>query len=409
MYGAFTYGNWTWNAGTKVLTIIANATNNEGNTEANAYSFQDIVNSGLVAGFYNRSYCGTQFEFDFRIILGNGVTTTWFVDTEKQIKFRSTACGANQMLIRIQGEGHFKIGVLDDADDKTTSRGCSIVSKVTSSHYIFYSSYNTDYLEILSSHISAKDCTVYPSIQLSPSSKLYNSILNDVALRDTKAGCDVYNVFISNAPYYGLQSTQGTYDRLTIMECGVAGAQLYGTIPFQVSNVLARNNAFLLYIGYLTVNAYLIDWNADAWTLNFYAGTSTAEIYRQYTFKINITDTNGVPIQSANVTMIDAEGTQEFTVLTGANGSFAEQIISYGYYNQTGGNTPYLLTPHVLTVTHENYTTLNHTVTINEWKTVTQVVLYNKAFSVGVGAGLILGVPIGVLLIGLIVVKKKRG
>ncbi len=84
-------------------------------------------------------------------------------------------------------------------------------------------------------------------------------------------------------------------------------------------------------------------------------------------------------------------------MLTGSNGSFTEQIVTYGFYNQTGGNTPYLKTPHNLTITHSSYDTLNYLVTINEWKTVVQVVLisaqedYSIVFlAIGLSVGLCL-------------------
>ena len=411
MYGAFTYGNWNWNSTTKILTIISNATNNEGNTEGNAYSCLDIQNYGLLNSSYLNVTCGNQYSFNFRIIIGDGSATTWFVDTMKQIMFKANAVSGNwQYLIQIQKYGHFRVGNLDDADTKSTSYGCQLLSLVTGYNIYFIGApWSPSSVSLYSSSFKSLG---YTQLYLRKTVNVFNCHI------DYRVGFLLYpisdvNLFnvhkekmVATAAHFDVRGTIDTFERVSVIGVGRV-IWTTGSASFTMRDLYVRGYTTFFYGSSWTGTAYLIDADVDLWDFDW-SGTNTGEIYRQYSFKINVTNTNGSPIQNANVTMIDAEGIEEFTVLTGANGSFAEQIVTYGFYNQTGGNTPYLLTPHVLTITHDNYTTLNHTVTINEWKTVTQVVLYNKAFSVGIGAGLILG--IGFFIIGVIAVgvKKKR-
>ncbi len=112
---------------------------------------------------------------------------------------------------------------------------------------------------------------------------------------------------------------------------------------------------------------YLVNVDSDSWSMTWFS-TGSGETYRQYEFDLNVTDTSGTPIQNANVTVKHYGQTeaQDFSVLTGANGSFSTQTLTMGFYNQTGGDTIYSYNPHNLTVTASGYRTYTANITLND-------------------------------------------
>jgi len=69
-----------------------------------------------------------QFQFDCKLLIGDGSTTTWFKDTEKEIVFSDgIVTGSGQYWIGVNKNAHFHIGVLDSSINKWGSKGCTFI------------------------------------------------------------------------------------------------------------------------------------------------------------------------------------------------------------------------------------------------------------------------------------------
>jgi len=361
-----------------------------------------------------------QFQFNTRIVIGNDTATTWFKDNRKQISFKNSAINADyQTLIKVNGKAYFIMGILIDLSTRRTKDGVSIT---------FDNSDNRVHTRLIEGDImgSNHDTTFLYSCQLQTKSlngyyrsylrrlwspRIWHSLLDSIEINDARTA-DIYDLTIWQNQY-GISYAGFSYaNEIIIYNSYYYHVYFYAWIPATFRNLKASiAGSGGINVLSITTDKYFIDSELDNWSLNW-GGTSSAEIYRQYSFKINITDTEGAPIQNANVTLKDINDIEEFSVLTGSNGSFKEQIVNYGFYNQTGGNTPYLKTPHNLTITHSSYDTLSYKVTIDKWKTVVQVVLGapRGSYGGGLGSGFILAFIISLALAvsGVFVVASKR-
>jgi len=361
-----------------------------------------------------------QFAFDARIIIGDGLVTTWFADTDKQVVFSANApTGGWQYLIQVANNAHFRVGTLLDATERTTWEGCSL-SALDSQTAMRLISVNAGGELLLFSSMFVATAKAH-SIQSYGDTKIYNCMFGSyiyVLIRSASITFEMFNLLILNdwSSRYTSPiaitaiSDDAFFDKITItdsIEIFNIGVNYNATLR----NIYSRKCGRTAYLGTnWSGYAYLIDIDSDVWSFSWHGGIG--KVYRQYTFKINVTDTEGTPIENANVTLVDIDEIQEFSVLTGVNGSFAVQNVNFGFYNQTGGNTPYMKTPHNLTISHSSYTTLSYRVTIDEWKTVVQVVLGapRASYGGGLGSGFILGLIISLALgvAGVFVVGKRR-
>lgn len=413
VYAVFTYGNWNWDSGNRLLTIIANATNNEGNTEANAYGFQDIVDSGLVStSYYNVSQSGTQFEFSFRIVLGDGVSgnTTWFVDSDKQVTFVDEIVSASwQKLIEVKGYGNLRFGILDDATSKTTHGGCHIISLENSYHlYFIYGNPNSD-VNIYSS-IFANPYYGQANIQFRDDGRLWNSILSESSLSPVLSGTmDYFNVIIekggATASAMEIYSSSATFDKIVVTDIGriIYSQQAY---TFTVTNLYARSYTYLFAGWRYTANGYLIDADVDSWTFYFYSTNPTGEIYRQYTFDLTVTYPNGTMINGTatgcrvTIQHYGQGGAVDYNATLGEDGTIPAQTLTMGYYNQTGGDTIYSYNPYNLLISNlTGYADYSLNFTLNSKLVWTATYSgRSSAWVLALGfAGLLILVPIGVL------------
>jgi hypothetical protein len=104
-------------------------------------------------------------------------------------------------------------------------------------------------------------------------------------------------------------------------------------------------------------DTYLINpiFNWDDLTIHWHFGTG--EVYRQYSFSLEVKNSTGYPLENATCVLKKADLTTIFSVNTSSNGILTEQIVTRGHYNETNGNTLYDYGPFHLTVTHPTYGT----------------------------------------------------
>ncbi len=127
------------------------------------------------------------------------------------------------------------------------------------------------------------------------------------------------------------------------------------------NNLIVQNNGPSFVTGFETsyatnLNVYLVNPQVSPWTFTWSSTSTNVVFYRQYDFDLTVL--NGATtdfVENANVTLTK-NNVQVGTWLTNSSGQIPEQVLTYGYYDKTHGNTlqdgSY---PFVLTVTHPDW------------------------------------------------------
>lgn len=334
-----------------------------GGTEGSELDFKDIWDADQTGGWgvvHNNNESDTQYLIDARIVLGNGTEagTTWFADVNVDVTFPYSATSStSQKLIDAKAYAHFRLGQLDNAVTKETSEGCKISADMSISHHYGVMIYGTTSgsMELYSSTFQGLDIAspLYdsPTIQLPSNSKVYNSIFDGVQSK-TETGSDIFNCDFSNSYHAFSYPSRGIFDDVTTWNNEYAFYCIsYYNVEVQNSIIGSVGTSTFRYSS-VTTDSHLVNVEAEEWTFT-HAGTSTAEVYRQYTFDIYTVFENQTAISNCNVSLTDVDGVELFNLQTDAGGRIASQTVTYGFYNQTGGDTIYLNSPHSLKVFKE--------------------------------------------------------
>ena len=362
------FGNWSYDSTNKILTIVANATANAGNTEANAYGFQDIVNAiglkGWTTAYYNRSYSGKQFELGFRIVVGDGSTTTWFVDFSKQITWTSTSVtGADQKLFDVKNNAYVKIGVLETLSEKSSSRGIHFISLITSYHFYFFDTLGSNsYLYIYSSIFDNAKADWNLGRIRGGNLRVWNTLLTKQTLLSTTGAytTDLFNIIIEKVGT-GLESfsTTTSYDKISFTNMDKAVYTGWGG-TFTVSNIYVRQCIYMASLNdWVGFNGYIINADSNTWTLKW-NGASTTKLFRQYEFDLTTT------ANSTIVITYYGQGGGTIYNQTDLDGVIPTQTITKGFYNQVNGNTIQSYEPFNLKISKDNYQTYEGNFTLSE-------------------------------------------
>jgi hypothetical protein len=402
--------------GAPVITVT-------GYSEGNDCAYWDLWNASYVNGWnvsdqlsenatYGIGFHNISYIFDCRLTIGDGSTLTWFADEGVTVIFLSQV-GSDTIWIR--NNATFRYGRLTNATTHLTDNG---VVNIFDHHSYFgiradsgstvniYSSLLTSWGQLLP---TIKGAT---RIRLSNGSRVWETEFCKTSLTSPSVNLDLYRLTIKMANY-GVQNVKGTtMNDVKIESCGSAiYTELTGDATLTGLNVVDIS-AF----GYLVSTGST--WGADLNLINsvstewkfFFPGGSSGEVYQQYTFVANITDTSGSPLEGATVTVAhEGEGAgQDFSVQTGSNGSFSVRILTMNHYNRTGGDTPYQYGPYEITVSLAGYETLTFDFLMNEELNLILVLEERRSSNItflmvgGVG-----GILIG-LVMGLMLMKKRR-
>ena len=408
-------GKTSWNL--DPITFSSPIITVTGFTEGTPCNFWDVWNASYVNAWNvsEKTDWGenSQFTFGCQLQIGDGSAETWFADVNTQVVFNSTVVTANsQDLINVRTNGHFRVGKVETVADKTSSSGCHLLALDAYANTRFITgedSTNAD-IEVYSSILSAPNNThiLYKLLNNSP---IWNNIFDNA--RILVSSVDIYNLNIlkvtdvAGAISYG---TIGSIDDVTIFDPTYYYIYLYGVYGGTFQNIIGKNTGYRAFrINAITVDCYVINGDLDVWTF-YYAGTSTAEVYRQYEHTFNFTY-NINPVENANVTITyEGQGGGKIgSWQTWANGSIPTQTISRSFYNQTGGNTEYAYYPYVLTVTLDGYQTYTKKWTPTE-KTTWEIALTPTDTSFNSTYYLLGAITLSpFILLGLYWRKKKNG
>lgn len=311
----------------------------------------------------------SQFMFDCKLVIGDGSTTTWFIDSDKQIIFGAVSTASFQNVIYVRNSATFRLGILVSESLKTTRSGCHVVSlESTYIEYLIYGQVTSASIYLYSSHFSRPSTTGRGLIGGRLTRVWHSSFdgqtqLDSIRYADVFDMVSMYGDFAISSPY----GTTNTFDQITIGSPTSALYQGEGASA-TFSNMYIRGiSSYLIEFRAAGTSypVYLINVDSDKWTF-FWGSPSTATVYRQYEFDLAVTYPNGTAIQNANVTITNAYLGTSDSWLTPANGSIPTQTYSMGHYNQTGGNTLYDYNPYTLSVSTDGYQTHTQTFTLAE-------------------------------------------
>jgi len=352
------YDNWTWDSANRLMTIIADDV--KGYDEAHAFSFSDIPDCIVLKGWdasYNESTSGKQLEFQFRIVIGNGTTTTWFADDNKQICFRNgSVIISGGYAIEVKAYGNFRAGTLIDATLKLSKDGISFLDDDPIASYLIRATVaNSKVWLYSSSFIKLRPYVKYLSLGNSAfSAPIWNCYIEKIEL--TACYLDAYNLDFSKSPIENRSTTPSEFIR--VWANTDYAFNLYLTNILRIKNVIARNNVYLVRAySSVSTNGYLVNVDSDAWAFWYYS-TYGGKIFRQYEFDVHCQDKDGNPLSGVDAIAeyISPYGTA-FTDTTNASGDLTggTKTVDRGWFERVTGDTENMKTPLKVTYRKAGY------------------------------------------------------
>jgi len=355
-----------------------------GSTEGNPFSFQDVVDVIVAKGWgavYAVSASGTQFEFEFRIIIGNAATTTWFVDVSKHVEFLPSAVSGNyQRLIELKKYAYLRLGNVVDATNHETDKGCAVIFDNEDNRAYIVIIYGADdyvysSVELYDSKLSCiplldKNIVYAASIAYSRNITIFNCIFDGVYLTACRQ-TNIYNLYVSNVPYgmaylRYIDAYPSTIQKVTIDYVGY-GLYQNAYYAHDFTDLRIQDVDFQTFrMINVVVDCSVIDAEIPAWTFSW-EGTNTAKLYRKYSFDLTVTNKLGVAISGVTVTLKDKDGNVVFTDTTDALGQIATKTVSRGYYDQAHGDTLQDYSPHTIIVSKTGYITISTIFTFDKY------------------------------------------
>jgi hypothetical protein len=341
-----------------------------------------------------------QYQLDCKFTIGDGSTSTYFIDILKTLVIKSGVVTANsQNIIQSLANATFQLGNVDNADLKTSKNGCCVDFQETT-----YS--GSRIIIAYGGIVNLYSCTLIGSggyngrgyIVESGAGILtaWNCNISGYSIPYRIINGELYNIYITG-PDLGISQCSCSMDKIIIGPVTYYVIDLYASYQALVNNIISRNpGSSFVRASSISVDNYIKNADTDVWTITW-SGTSTGKIYRQYTFDLHLADINGNPISGATVTLKDNTGSTVFSLTTAADGRITEQTVSRGYYDQAHGSTLQDYGPHTLIITTDGYQDYQDVITIEAAMSLEVAML---AAVSGGGAGVVptnLGlVPLGI-------------
>jgi len=319
----------------------------------------DIWNADQAGGWGVVSKQGThQFEFDCKLKLGDGSTSTTLSDQSKQAVFKdgiATVPGTD--IVRIFNNATVTFGTLIDATEKLGENGVQIIWLESTYFFRAVRVENGGKLYLYGCDLTSTIKSTTEVIAYNGSTtRLYNCLINGIQLYGY--GFDVFDVtMMGGTP--GVSIALRPLGTEWVLEQVLATDYYYGyytklSAGVTLRNAYFRQNTYQIIASSISANSYFVNPDFDVWNI-LWGGTCTAEIYRQYTFNLKVMKIDQTPINGATVTLKDKDDNEIFSVSTDAQGNITEQTVSRGYYDQANGDTLQEYSPHVLTIFKEGY------------------------------------------------------
>jgi hypothetical protein len=340
--GTITYSN-------NIITVV-------GGTNSAPIMFSDIYAADIANGWGKVALQGTaQYQLNCKIVIGNGATLTFFNDTLKEIYLIYVPSTSFENYFEVTNNATLTFGKL--IGYRETSLGCAIFKTSTPNNS-----------SILIRNTGSNSKTYLYGCQFSSESSaessiwnqvggficIYNSIFYNINVRGGSGSWDLYRLTL-NSYYYPMNCMEnGVFEDIYIYGAN-NGVYTQANQQLVLKNCIIKDcsNANILCYQ-LTTPKYFINCVMDNWSFNWGTG-NTAVIYRQNTFDLIVMNGNLSDfINNANVSLTQ-NNVKLGSWLTNSSGQIPEQILNYGWYNQTYGNTMQGAYNITLTINANNY------------------------------------------------------
>ncbi|OQX71334.1 hypothetical protein B6D52_01755, partial [Candidatus Parcubacteria bacterium 4484_255] len=324
-----------------------------------------------------------------KLIIGDGSTATYFVDTRKQITIDSDVVhswGSNYY-IYIHSNAYFRLGEYVDEENKITKNGCQFLFLQTNRWFRAIITHSGADVHILSSEFLNAGTADSSPIQFgNVNHRFWNCMFQRQWFQYRGKG-NLYNVAgydVSNGFFM-----TGTFDRISVFGGAYMGRAYGGTYTYAEPYI--RNTSYIFHGHNFILN--IIDADTDTWSILWYSTESgNARLYRQYTFNLKIVDKEGIPISGAKVKIWDKNDNIVVDTTTDSNGRIAEQTITYKEYAKDViacegmGNCSYSIittySPHKIRISHQDYPSREFEFTLDK-KIDWTIALKDKPMSIG--------------------------
>lgn len=312
-----------------------------------------------ILGQYANAVGGYSWTLLCAIQFGDGSSIVSIADTLKQIYIPSSISTSQTSIFLVKNNATLTFGTLIDEDIKATKNGLQIFSEKP---YLIRGDAGSQ------TNLYASDI-IYYTLGISSSVKM--SFYGNARFwgyktnYDLEGNLDVYNLFSFGAfcaiqSFLGGAATSGTFDKISVVGATYGIAAQFIPDPITITNLYIRN-ASLYSVFHVDADdpMYLINPDIDNWAK---LSVGIAPIYRQYTFALTVIHENGTAVEGATVT-ISHSGVNagvDFSGTTNSSGQIPTQILTYGFYNFTGGTVIYDYNPFLLDVEKVGYDVQNH-------------------------------------------------
>ena len=348
----------------------ANAITVTGYSSERPCTFKDVYDADVAGSWGVVGLVGSdQFSFSAHISIGDGSTTTYFTDTNKQILVMAGACSSTYRdFITIERYATLTFGQLDDASTYRTKSGIQVIieNQDTWGHVI-ENRWGSTYI-YSSAFSKSGGYDGFAIYNYAGTLRIWNTQLNGLVSLSQVTDIAYVTIFGDSHLYNGLTSpfSASTVLGTTVYNVDSSGnavriwfnGSTYKDMRF-VNVASVANNEMA------SGDSYFLNCEAVTWAFNWQVGT-TSRIYRQYEFDLTVTDHGGHPLEGSTVTLNDKDGNEVFSGETDENGQIDTQNVTRGYYARATGNTLQDASPHTLTITKEGYSSYTTVFTLTK-------------------------------------------
>lgn len=362
-YAGTPAGTITYSGATDTITVV-------GANSSHPAEFLDLYNADVAGGWGQITQLGShQWLILAKLMIGNGTTSgaTYFTDGDEQVWFDECITANYQYFINVTKNSVLTLGTLVNSTLKTAKRGCDISFDARTGSTSYYGTIiGAPYGEVYLYSCTLRGVYVdggtswYQAILSNSSNKVYQCVFDAVTLDSLSGNWDT-NVLSGNSFYYVNNPAASSSINNMFIRGTTAPLRFFGGSSATIRNLEYVGTAAACVLwGSQNNDAYVIDSSLSNWLFT-YTGTSSGKLYRQYSFDLYVL--NGALtdfVEDANVTLVH-DGVVFGSWLTNSTGQIDTETLTYGFYNQTGGNTMYGGTAWTLTISHPDWQTYTST------------------------------------------------
>ena len=343
----------TYNPSTNIITVT-------GFTASNPCTFEDIYQADVSNGWGVVLKQQEQYVINSGLVIGDGTTSTWFFDSEKQTLFKVANVPIEgtteyKATCLVKSYANMQLGLEYDTINKVGWKGCQLRLDVSNAFGLIAQGSGNLYLY---------NCCLYASGAYGNGSNTWGGHSGQLVIWDSTINGGIYIA----TPHHDLNRNYVNHEGhgngylfcfspVTVNNPQVYGC--YGTyngafvffkgngITVTVKNCYARKNQrFIVEWGsYGYGNRYFINADTDTWEI-LWTSQSNSVIYRQYTFDLQCLKRDGSGYLGLNVKIYDVNGNLVVNASTDSEGKIPQQVITYGYYDYDNRPNIVLKTPH---------------------------------------------------------------